>query len=176
MVKSAIITVLLYLPSLISAQDSAASDALRLNILNAAREIISSSPTCALITIDGNGNARVRTMDPFPPDEHFIVWLATNPKSRKVDEIKNNGKVSLYYSGSDGNGYVTLYGYARIVDDQTEKKKRWKEEWADFYPNRPHDYLLIQFKPTSIEVINYRHGINGNPETWQPASLHFKQK
>jgi general stress protein 26 len=176
MIKRGILTVLIYLPGLLPAQGSTDSDSLRLNVIRAARDIISSSSTCALVTIDENGNARVRTMDPFSPDENFSVWLATSPKSRKVDEIKNNGKVSLYYSGSDSNGYVTLYGYARLVDDQTEKNKRWKEEWAEFYPNRPHDYLLIHFKPTSLEVINYRLGISGNPDTWQPASLQFNQK
>jgi general stress protein 26 len=67
-------------------------------ILIAAREIIKASGKCALISLDENGRPQVRTMDPFEPESDFTIWLATNPKSRKVIQIKNNPNVTLYYS------------------------------------------------------------------------------
>ncbi len=56
-------------------------------ILSSAREIMEASPTCVLITLDKK-IPRARTMDPFKPEKDFTVWLATNPNSRKVKEIK----------------------------------------------------------------------------------------
>ena len=59
-------------------------------LMNAAREIIDSSGTCTLITLDNEFLPMVRIMDPFPPESDFTIWFGTNTKSRKVDQIKNN--------------------------------------------------------------------------------------
>ena len=88
---------------------------------------------CALITVYSNGQPHARAMDAFAPDDSMIVWLATNPKSRKVGEITNNQHVSLYYAKTDGSGYVTLNGKAQIVDNPGEKESRWKDEWQAYY-------------------------------------------
>lgn len=142
----------------------------------AAREIIKGSGMCALITLDEGGLPQVRTMDPFEPESDFTIWLATNPKSRKVVQLENNPNVTLYYADKNDNGYVSIYGTAELVNDQKEKNKRWKEEWKDFYPNRTDGYLLIKVIPTRLEVINYSRGINGNPDTWQPAQVYFNDR
>ena len=61
------------------------------------REIMKEAKACALITMDSLGIAHARAMDPFLPEEDFTVWMATNPKSLKVQQLKNNKKVTLYY-------------------------------------------------------------------------------
>jgi general stress protein 26 len=152
------------------------TDSSRIKVMEAAREIMNASATCALVTLDENGKPRVRTMDPFPPEEDFTIWLATNPKSRKVDELKKNASVALHYTDKNENGYVTVYGTARLIHDQKEKDKRWKDEWKNFYGNRSTEYLLIRIIPERLEVINYKRGITGDPVTWQPAVVMFKQE
>lgn len=142
-------------------------------ILSSAREIMEASPTCVLITLDKK-IPRARTMDPFKPEKDFTVWLATNPNSRKVKEIKKNVTVTLYYQDGE-NGYVSLYGRATLVNDQTEKNKRWKTEWSAFYPNRNEAYLLIKVVPLKLEVISYKREINGNEKTWQPEVFVFQK-
>ncbi len=129
--------------------------------------------TCALITLDEKDLPMVRVMDPFLPDSDFTVWLGTNPKSRKVNQIKNNPNVTLYYLDSDGSGYVVIHGIAQLVDEPKEKEKRWKVEWEAFYPNRTEDYLLIKVSPEWMEVISYSRGIVGDPTTWQPPVVRF---
>ena len=59
-------------------------------LLSVAREYMQTVRYCALITVDSNGQPHVRAMDPFLPDENMVVYLGTNPKSRKVQEIRNN--------------------------------------------------------------------------------------
>ncbi|MDZ4715594.1 MAG: pyridoxamine 5'-phosphate oxidase family protein [Cytophagales bacterium] len=145
-------------------------------VLAAARDIITHTTTCALITQDSQGISRVRTMDPFAPEADFTVWLATNPKSRKVEELRKNPRVTLYYSDKQDQGYVTIHGTARLVNDQREKDRRWKESWKEFYPNRSDAYLLIEVTPDRLEVINYRMGINGKKETWEPAAVVFERR
>jgi heat shock protein HslJ/general stress protein 26 len=143
-------------------------------LLEAAREIMAVSRYCALITIDSTGHARARTVDPFPPDENMMVWVGTNPRSRKVAEIRRNPRVTLYYFDREGQGYVTIFGIARLVNDPAEKAKRWKEEWKAFYPDRARDYLLIAVTPEKLEVISEKRKIQGDPNTWTPPSVSFR--
>jgi general stress protein 26 len=123
-------------------------------LIAAAREIMTTTRYCALITTDARGATHARTMDAFAPEENMIVWLATNPHSQKVIEIRRHPRVTFYYFDRDKQAYVTLYGSARLVNDANEKARHWKAEWKDFYPNKDKDYLLIQVRPLKLEVVN----------------------
>jgi general stress protein 26 len=148
----------------------------RQNLIATAREIMKTARYCALITLDSAGRAQARTMDPFPPDENMVVWLGTNPKSRKVAEIRRNHRVTLYYFDSEGQAYVTISGIARIVSDPKEKAKRWKDEWKAFYPDREKNYLLIAVIPEQLEVVSEKKGVIGDPHTWTPPSITFEKR
>jgi general stress protein 26 len=148
----------------------------RQNLIATAREIMKTARYCALITLDSAGRAQARTMDPFPPDENMVVWLGTNPKSRKVAEIRRHHRVTLYYFDSEAQAYVTISGMARIVDDPREKATRWKDEWKAFYPDHEKNYLLIAVIPAKLEVVSEKKGIIGDPNTWRPPSITFKKR
>src|SRR2546421_10146880 len=90
-------------------------------LIAAAREIMTTTRYCALITTDRRGRANARTMDAFAPDERMIVWFATNPLSRKVSEIRRNPRVTLYYFDRESQAYVSVQGVARLVNDAKEK-------------------------------------------------------
>jgi len=92
-----------------------------------AREIIDAAGCCALITLDDEGQPRARTMDPFSPKDDFTIWFGTNTKSRKVKQIKNEPRVTLYYFDKPSSSYVTIHGKAIIIDDAKEKMKYWKK-------------------------------------------------
>lgn len=153
---------------------SAGQDARRQELLDAARELMEAARYCALITVDESGWPRAKTMDPFPPDTDMVVWLATNPKTRKVHQIQENSRVALYYFDSGLLGYVTLFGRAHLVDDKDEKKKRWKEGWEALYPDRDTSYLLIAVTPERLEVVSTKRGIFGDPVTWEPPAVEFR--
>lgn len=139
-----------------------------------AREIMATARYCALITFASTGHPSVRAMDPFAPDENMVVWLGTNSRSRKVAEIRRNPRVTLYYFDREGQGYVTISGIARLVHDPNEKARRWKDEWKAFYPDRAKDYLLIVVTPETLEVISEKSKILGDPKTWTPPSVSFR--
>ena len=85
-----------------------------------AREIMTATRYCALITMDKSGRAQARTMDAFAPDEKMIVWFGTNPLSRKVADIRRHPRVTLYYFDRENQAYVTIHGTARVVNDPQE--------------------------------------------------------
>jgi len=165
--------ILLLIPFKGISQESEQANSPEDKLMDAAREIMTSAETCALITLDLEGRPRVRAMDAFLPEEDFTVWMGTNSNSRKVNQIKNDPRVSLYYLEENVSGYVMIYGTAYLVDDKEEKEKRWKPEWEAFYPNDRKGYLLIKIVPEWMEVVSYTHGLLGDPESWEPPKLFF---
>lgn len=143
-------------------------------LLDAARNIIDNAPSCALISLDKDGLSRVRAMDPFTPEDDFTIWFGTNAHSAKVQQIKNNSNVSLYYLDADNTGYVIIQGKAEIVDDPELKSKYWKEDWEDFYPDYPDAYSLIKVKPIWLEIISEKDEILGDPKTWKVPRVEIR--
>lgn len=139
-----------------------------------AREVMTTSKNCALITVDSLGVAHARAMDPFLPEKDFTVWMATNPKSKKVSDIANNPKVTLYYFDKNDPGYVTLQGTATLVNDREKKQKFWKEDWKNFYRNRDTDYLLIKVIPEKLYVISEHYKVLGDTITWKAPEAKLK--
>jgi general stress protein 26 len=156
------------------AQEKPAANAERDSIIIAEREIIGAQKYCALITIDSSGRANIRTMNPFPPEDDMTVWIATNSRSRKVQKIKNNPQVCLYYANhGQATGYVAITGKAVLVDDMEEKLKRKRDYWSQAFPDWKY-LILIKVIPEKLEIINYKHGMLNDPITWSPPSIKFK--
>ena len=157
----------------VTAQEKDNTSVNRDSVISAAKEIISSLKYCALITIDSTGRANIRTMNPFPPEEDMTVWMATNSRSRKYDEIKKNSNVTLYYADhSKADGYVTIIGKAVLVDDMEEKLKRKREYWDQAFPDWKY-LVLIKVIPERMEVINYKRRFYGAEVTWRVPSIDF---
>ena len=132
-----------------------------------AREIIGMQKYCALITVDASGQPHARTMNPFPPEADMTVWIATNSRCRKVQEIQANPRVSLYYANhAEATGYVVLTGRAVLVDDMNEKLKRKRDYWDDAFPDWKY-LVLIKVIPEKLEVLNYKRNLLNADITWQ---------
>jgi general stress protein 26 len=160
---SGMILCLTIIPSKINAQTSVNRD----TILIAAREIINETTYCGLVTIDSTGQPQVRTMNPFPANEELITWFATSRTSRKVREIKNNPKVCVYYANHmSAKGYVNITGTAEVIDDKELLIKMKRDYWESM-PNWQNIFVLIKIVPKTVEVINYKHGLNNDPNTFR---------
>ncbi len=144
-------------------------------IIYVARSIIESAKYCTLITVDTVGEAHARMMEVFPLDDDFTIWFGTNKKSRKVTEIKNNPNITVYYADVDESGYVSVFGVAELVDNSKEVARLWKKEWENFFTDK-NDFILIKLIPEKIEIISYRHGINGDVKTWRAVNYKFKNE
>lgn len=166
--------VLLFTPASIRSQEQKQRLS-RDELIAAARETMAAARYCALITADSFSSPEARTLDPFPPDKNMVVWLGTNPRSRKVAAIRRNQRVTLYYFDREAQAYVTIYGIARLVNDPKSKSKWWKDEWNAFYHDRKKDYLLIRVTPLRLEVVNVTKSIVGDPHTWKPPSVTFRK-
>lgn len=148
-------------------------EASRPDVLSAAREMIASKSTVTLVTLAADGLPRARTMEPFQPTEDWTIWMGTNRRSAKVEEIRERPEVLLHYEMPDQQGYVVVEGRAAIVDDPELEATWWMPKWEAFYPDRDA-YVLIRFEPTRLEVVSYAHGLVGDTVTWEAPGVDFR--
>ena len=143
------------------------------SLLVAARDIISQTAYCGLVTIDSNGQPQVRTMNPFPVEDDLVIWFATSRGSRKVGELKASPKVAVYFADHiTAKGYVNISGNAEVIDDKELLVKMKREYWEGI-PNWKDIFVLIKIVPERLEVINYKHGLNNDPKTFKAPSVDF---
>lgn len=145
-------------------------------IVAAAKGLIARVPFATLTTIGEDGSPQSRIVDPFPLEDDFTVWMATNGASRKVAQIERDPRATVLYFDQAAPGYVSLLGTAAIVRDPSEKAKRWKESWVGFYTdrNRGDDYTLIRFTPDVIEISSATEKMSNDPRTWRPVTLSLR--
>jgi general stress protein 26 len=145
----------------------------RAQVLAAAKDIMQEARYCTLITIGADGQPQARIVDPFVPDSNLVIWIATNPLTRKVQEIGHDPRVTLLYFNSATFEYVTVLGTALVDTDSVQKAAHWKAEWAGLYKdrNRGDDYLLLRVRPSRLEVVSARRGMRNDPKTWRPVII-----
>jgi general stress protein 26 len=165
--------IVLHFPLMVFAQENAVLYN-RDTLITTARKMMETTRYCALITLDSTGHPDVRTLDPFSPDSNMVVWLGTSINTRKVKQINNDSRVTLYYPAQNAAGYVVIKGRAYIVQDSLKKQTYWKKEWARFYPEDKSNYTLIKVIPEKLEVIDYQHGIFGDSKTMAVPFVKFQ--
>jgi len=150
----------------------------RAAIISAATDIIQKAHYCTFITIDQDGQPQARIVDPLAPDSAFTIWIATNPLTRKVDQIRRNPRVTLSCFDAATSSYVTVVGRGELVSDVAEKQRHWKADWSQIYKTGAsgNDVVLIRFTPSRLEIVSESRGMAGDPKTWRPLSIGFPPK
>jgi len=142
-------------------------------VLEAVRASLESVEYCFLITLGESGEPHARLVQPFEPEEDLTLWVGTWVKSRKVQEIQRDSRVTLAFYDEEDTAYVTLKGSADIESGLENRKKYWREEWIGFLPEGPEgdDYVVIKFVPERIEMMSFGRGILPPPYGLRPAVL-----
>lgn len=141
-------------------------------ILDLARQTIEKSRYATFVTVDDKGQPRTRIVDPFIPDDEFVIYVATKPNTRKVTQIEDHTAVTLFYYDAEGRNYVSVMGQAELLRDNATKRQMRREADSDkIYPNFPNDYLLIKIYPRRVEGL--LPGYRGDPDDWRPIGVDF---
>ena len=165
----------LMLPALAAAQAPLASQHTRGEVVAAATDIVQKARYCTLVTIGEDGHPQARIVDPLGPDASFTLWIATNPLTRKVAQIRRDPRVTLLCFDAATASYITVLSRGAIVTDAAETARRWKEEWTPFYAGGATgtDAVLIRLTPIRLEIVSVERGFAGDPKTWRPLSIDF---
>jgi len=146
----------------------------RERVLGIARQIMGGARFCTMVTVGELGQPQARVVDPLDPDPALVVYVATNPLSRKVGEIRKDPRVTLLYFDPARSAYVTLIGRAAEVPNP-EKAAHRKKDWDAFFPaDKPDAYTLYRIVPSRVEVVSAKDGLSGDPATWRPEIVDLK--
>ncbi len=188
--RSSLATLILFLLSagLALAQKPVASSDLyrvddEMKILESARALMIADKYAALVTADGDGPPRARTvvtqlgpLDESRPDKGFTVWIMTRRSTRKVEQVRKNPNVTLYYNDDAKESYVTLMGTATIYTNPNdpEARKFYNDEQAKyFWPDLKNEFIMISVTPKWIEAL-IMPTIKNHPQNWRPQAVVFR--
>lgn len=165
-----------FAPTLLTAQATASTPPSPEKIEAAARRITAAAKFATFVTLDDTGAPRARTVQPLAPDSTWTVWFATNPRTRKVQDITRDGRVVLHWFDAPNFAYVALTGRARIVRSRAEKDAHWDPAWNAFYTERDTSVVLVAVTATHLEVVSAKDGVEGDKATWRPPVLRPKKR
>jgi len=146
----------------------------RQDIITAAQAIIAADPVGAFISVDSLGRPRVRSVNTSTPDSTMTIWVATRPETRKMDQVRGNPNVTIYYNVDGEGSYVSIMGQAQLHEDHEyiQSNNPFSVAWTQrFFPDFPENMVLIEIQPVWMEVMG--QGISASEDTWRPQAVAF---
>lgn len=117
----------------------------------------------AFATVEGN-RPKIRYMAVF--HDEMNIYLATDRKTHKVEELQHNPNISLLlgYEAGTPPQVVELEGTASITKDDNLRRKLWNKELSKWFegPEDPN-YVILDIQPSEI-----RYYEQGQPQRWTP--------
>ncbi|WP_025706042.1 pyridoxamine 5'-phosphate oxidase family protein [Paenibacillus graminis] len=113
-------------------------------------------------TIEAGNKPKVRYMAVF--HDGLQIYLATNRKTHKVEELKDNPNAFLLLGYEQGGGKDVLEIEATVAVTKNEglRSKVWNKELEKWFkgPEDP-DYVILELQPTRIEYMgkDQQHGV-----------------
>lgn len=103
--------------------------------------------------------SRPMSLLPTDPSEGWLLRLVTDARTRKVDEIWRDQRVTILCHPR-GGAFVAAAGVANLIFDPAEVNARWREEYDPFFPGEKRDEAV--FLEVNVDLL----------ETWIPNVAH----
>ena len=113
----------------------------------------------ALFATNGpEGYPHIKTMIKMENEGIKVVWFSTNTSSKRITQIQQDPKVSVYFLDDDKWAGLMLVGEVEIKQDEDSRIRFWREGNEKYYPlgvNDP-DYTVLKF---NAKWGNYYHSL-----------------
>ncbi|MFW9901702.1 MAG: pyridoxamine 5'-phosphate oxidase family protein [Candidatus Thorarchaeota archaeon] len=131
------------------------------------KELLDNSFVAYFSTVDSDGfpitravlNTRNRKRYPEFSDfydkmkEKYDIYFSTNTSSSKIDHIKKNPKVNVYFCDTEQFKGVMFGGNVEIITDMEIKRQFWLDRSIRYYPKgvEDPDYTILRFAPENAK-------------------------
>ena len=114
-----------------------------------ALKVVSKCEIAMMGTVDEAGQPYIKGLIKTKNDGLKEFWFCSNTSSKRVAQIKENGKACLYFTKKFEG--VMLIGLAEISYDDEMRKSFWHDNMLVYYPHGAldPDFALIKFTATS---------------------------
>lgn len=123
------------------------------------KSLITGIPFAMLTTRDHNGALHSRPMVTQEEDGEDL-WFFTESETHKATDIAANPNINLSYSDPGSHRYISVSGWAEIIDDRAMMHKRWRPAYAEWIP-----LGLDSPKMTMLKVVVVR------VDSWERSSI-----
>ncbi len=108
-----------------------------------------------LTLIDERGRMLSRPMTPQEMDDQGALWMMVSRKSSTAHLLRAGRPIAnLAFSDERRATYVSVLGYAGLVDNLQRKRAMWSalaRPWVHWGPEDP-DLMLLRFEPLQAEI------------------------
>ncbi len=127
-------------------------------IYEKALALVDRSFTGILGTVEKEGLPQQKAMIKTEAKGIKEFWFCSNTSSKRVRQIMDNPRASLYFYDEKTFEGLMLTGLAEVSYDDDKRKSFWHEEMKMYYPLGYHDpdFALVKF--TALKG-NYYHGL-----------------
>lgn len=113
-------------------------------------------------TIEAGNKPKVRYMAVF--HDGLNIYLATNRKTHKVEELQNNPNAFLLlgYEKGGGQDVLEIEATVAVTKDEALRSKVWNKSLEQWFKGADDpDYVILELAPTRIEYMgkNEEHGV-----------------
>lgn len=125
------------------------------------KSLIEDVEIAILSTLDGE-EIISRPMATSEVDDEGNIWFFTNEYSGKVADVMSEPKVNVSYSHPGRHTYVTINGYASVVQDRVKMEQLFSPTIKVFFPQGLNDpkLTLLKVKPYQAEYWE-NHSVDG---------------
>lgn len=101
------------------------------------------------------GNLRNKEQNPGLVDlfkqhsEDFLIYMVTSKSSVKMQQIRANSKVSVYFCNAGEFHGLMLVGNTKEITEKDFKEKLWQDGWEIFWPGGAGDpeFTVLELLP-----------------------------
>ena len=117
-------------------------------------------PSIALGTSGLDGWTNLRMMAIANHDGIDTIWFATTNTEQKVAELKANPKAAIYGYDSETMSEFRLFGTVELLSDPASRRKAWREDFIQYFPEGVDTPSLIVLKFTTDhgKYVDYQKG------------------
>ena len=115
--------------------------------------LINDIPVAMVVTHQGQGqHMRARPMAMRPARDEGAIYFLTDVDAPKADEIRRDETICLALADNKSQKYVSITGYAEIIDDRDRVKEIWSTYDKAFWPDKNDPRIrILRVTPESAE-------------------------
>lgn len=110
------------------------------------RSLIKDIKFAMLTTEEDDGSLRSRPMATQQSEFDGTLWFFTAKNATKVKEVDHHHEVNVSYSDTDKKVFVSVSGYAELIEDKQKIKELWNPLYQAWFPDGLDDPELALLK------------------------------
>jgi general stress protein 26 len=98
-------------------------------------EMLEKNPFVSLATFGAGDWPDVRVLLVAAKDGVDSLWFATEVRSNKIAQLRNNPKAAIYGYDMEEMTEFRLFGKVELLDDTASRRKIWRDEFVQHFPD-----------------------------------------